>query len=153
MKGRKRHLLVDTQGLVIQAVVHSADLSDRVGGRLVLEALAPAKERFPRLRHLWVDGGYRGPFVDWVKRRLGWSVEVVRRLGCEPVQGEGQREAGKPSGFQVLARRWVVERTFAWLSTARRLAKDYEYLPQSSETWIYVAMIRLMVRRLARPQT
>ncbi len=153
MKGRKRHLLVDTQGLVIQAVVHSADLSDRVGGRFVLEALAPAQERFPRLKHLWVDGGYRGPFVDWVKQRLGWSVEVVQRLGCEPLRAEGELQPSQPSGFQVLPRRWVVERTFAWLSTARRLSKDYEYWPQSSEAWIYVAMIRLMVKRLARPQT
>ncbi len=106
MQGRKRHLLVDMQSLVIQAAVHTADLSDRVGGRLVLEALAPVQERFPRLRYLWVDGGYRGPFEDWVKRRLGWSVEVVRRLGYEPLRVEGACKPNQPTGFQVLPRRW-----------------------------------------------
>ncbi|GAC1350055.1 MAG: hypothetical protein NVSMB27_28950 [Ktedonobacteraceae bacterium] len=159
MKGRKRHLLVDTNGFVIQAVVHTAGLPDREGGKLVLEALSPVKERFPRLQHVWVDSGYRGTFVAWVKEQLGWSVEVVQHpwAGLKgvwtPPGVEVEPEQIKPKGFQILPRRWVVERTFGWLNTARRLSKDYEYWPASSETWIYLAMLRLMVKRLARTKT
>ena len=156
MKGRKRHLLVDTNGQVMQAVVHTAGLHDREGGKLVLEALAPVQERFPRLKHLWVDSGYRGKFVTWVTEQFGWSIEVVQHPWTglygvwAPQEVQVEPEQIKPKGFQILPRRWVVEHTFGWLNTARRLSKDYEYWPASGEAWIYVAMIRLMVRRLAR---
>ena len=127
MKGRKRHLLVDTQGLIIQALVLPADLTDRDGGKFVLAALAPVRERFPRLRHLWVDSGYRGKFVAWGKAWRGWSVEVVQHwwTGVRYVWvAPGQEPPTLPSGFHVLPHRWIVERTFAWFSTYRRLSKD-----------------------------
>jgi putative transposase len=103
-----------------------------------------------------MDSGYRGTFVTWVKEHLGWSVEVVQHpwtglKGVWTPQGvEVEPELIKPKGFQVLPRRWALERTFGWLNTARRLFKDYEYWPASSEAWIYLAMLRLMVKRLAR---
>jgi transposase len=117
VKGRKRHLLVDTNGLVIQVVVHTAGLHDREGGKLVLKALAPVQERVPRLKHLWVDSGYRGGFVSWVKEQFGWSVEVVQHpwTGLKgvwtPQEVQVEPEQIKPKGFQVLPRRWVVEKT------------------------------------------
>ncbi|MGH2515980.1 MAG: IS5 family transposase [Ktedonobacterales bacterium] len=142
VKGRKRHLLVDTEGLVLQAVVHGADVQDRDGARLVMRALGFAQEHdapfpFPRLRHLWADGGYAGAFVDWVREHFGWTVEIVKR---PPDQ----------QGFAVLPRRWVVERTFAWFGHFRRLNKDVEYLVESSEAMLYIAMSHLMLRRLAK---
>ena len=92
--------------------------------------------RFPRLRLLWADGGYHArPLIDWAKQALGWVLEIVKKK-------EGQK------GFEVLPRRWVVERTFAWLGRCRRLSKDYEAMPQSEEAMVYLAMIHLMVRRL-----
>src|SRR3990172_9290808 len=123
VKGRKRHILVDTQGLLLKAVVQPADMQDRDGGRLLVESLK--LEDWPRLKKLWADAGYRGSFEHWVSDHTGWSVEIVEK----PLGG----------GFQVLPRRWVVERTFAWLGKFRRLSKDYEALPQSEETWIYLA--------------
>lgn len=133
MKGRKRHLLVDTTGLILKAVVHAADIQDRDGGRLLVESLD--LQEWPRLKKLWADGAYSGRFEDWVAERTGWIVEIV----------------SKPPGgvFQVLPRRWVVERTFAWLGKFRRLSKDYEALPRSEETWIYLAMTGVMLARLA----
>jgi transposase len=150
IKGRKRHLLVDTQGLILKVVVHAADVQDRDGGRLVLEAIAP---HFPRLRHLWVDAGYRGQFVSWVQLTLGWNVQVVQHwwTGVRAVWVPAAVEPPPlPSGFHVLPKRWIVERTFSWLGKCRRLSKDYEYLPATSETLIYTAMSWLMLRRLAR---
>jgi putative transposase len=135
VKGRKRHLAVDALGLLLAVVVHSAALQDRAGAKLVLAALAAGG--FPRLRLLWADGGYRGKLVAWVQEHCGWLLQIVRR-------------SDDVTGFQVLPRRWVVERTFAWLSRYRRLSKDYEYLTASSEAMIYVAMIHLMLVRLAR---
>ena len=135
VKGRKRHLAVDTLGLLLAVVVHSAALQDRAGAKLLLAALAAGG--FPRLRLLWADGGYRGKLVAWVQEHCGWLLQIVRR-------------SDDVKGFQVLPRRWVVERTFAWLSRYRRLSKDYEYLTASSEAMIYVAMIHLMLVRLAR---
>ena len=152
MKGRKRHLLVDTQGFLVQPVVHPADMTDREGGKVVLLRLQPWQERFPRLKHLWVDSAYQGKFEAWVKATFGWSVEVVKHwwTGVRYVWvAPGQEPPTLPSGFHVLPRRWIVERTFGWLGRHRRLSKDYEYLPETSETWIYIAMSRLMLKRLA----
>jgi putative transposase len=152
VKGRKRHLLVDTQGLVLAALVHAADVTDRDGGRLLLEAAPDLRERFPLLRHLWVDVGYRGRFVAWVKETLGWSVEVVKHwwTGVDKVWVfPGQEPPEKPTGFQLLKWRWIVERTFAWIGFYRRLSKDYEYLPETSTAMVYTAMSRLMLARLA----
>ena len=127
--------MVDTQGLLLAVVVHPADLQDRDGARLVLARLGG---RFPRLRHLWADAGYAGPKLgDWVQATTPWDLEIVRR--AEP-----------GAGFQLLPRRWVVERTFAWLGRHRRLGKDYEVRPDTTEAWIHVAMTGLMLRRLAQ---
>lgn len=115
-------------------MVHAADAQDRDGARLVLNRVSHS---LPRLRLIWADGGYAGQLVDWVQQTLGWVLEIVKRP--RDVQG-----------FHVLPRRWVVERTFAWLGRYRRLSKDYEYLCETSEALIYLAMIRLMARRLAR---
>lgn len=155
MKGRKRHLLVDTQGFVLMALVHPADIPDRDGGRMLLERDGGVIQRFPRIERLWVDIGYRdrGRFVRWVEEALKWTVEVSRHWwqGIHAVWvGPGQEVPTYPAGFQVLKWRWIVERTFAWLNLNRRLSKDYELLPETGETWIYLAMSRLMLRRLAR---
>lgn len=145
MSGRKRHLLVDTLGLLLRAVVHAADISDPAGARLVLEG---ARERQPRLGHLWVDAGYQGPTVTWMEQELGLSVTVTRKPRRWRWQGEDVDLEPRPSGFQLLPRRWVVERTFAWLGRYRRLSKDYEALPATEEAWIYLAMSGLMLARL-----
>ena len=139
--GRKRHLVVDTLGLVLLVVVTAANVQDRDGARRVLQALFEhikhsKYSRWCRLKLIWADGGYRGELLAWAKQNLGWTVEIVEKLG-------GQ------IGFQVLPKRWIVERTFAWLNRQRRLSKDYERRPATSEAFIYVAMIRLMVKRLA----
>lgn len=135
IKGRKRHLLVDTNGLLLGAVVSPADCPEREGGQLVLDRVAGW---FGRLRRLWVDGGYSGEsFHDWVKER--WSkleVEVVKR-------------SADLKGFVLLPRRWVVERTFGWLMRHRRLVRDYERSDSSAEAWIQLALIRIQLRRLA----
>jgi transposase len=157
VKGRKRHILVDTNGVLMHVLVHAADLQDHEGGKLLL---APLKPRFPRLKLIWADSAYKkGDFVEWVKAQFGWEVEVVEhpwsglRGVLVPKEAVVDWEQIRPRGFHVLKRRWVVERTLAWLSTWRRLSKDYEVLPRSEEAWIYLAMIRLMLRRLARTQT
>ena len=137
MKGRKRHIVVDTQGLLLAVAVHPADIQDRDGAKLVLQRLLG---RFSRLELLWADGAYTGQLVEWAKRIGGWRLEVVPR----PVQQHT---------FQVLPRRWVVERTFAWLGRQRRLSKDYEALSETTEAWIYTTMTWLMLRRLARSPT
>lgn len=157
MKGRKRHILVDTQGFLLKVHVQPASVQDGEGGQALLETIQ-SPPQFPRLAHLWTDGGYKPSFVEWVQTTFGWTVEVVKPphkpkgeyaallrdfLGDE---GFAQRY---PDGFQVLPRRWVVERTFAWLLRQPRLSKDYEWLPASSETWIYVTTARLLLRRLA----
>jgi transposase len=149
VNGRKRHLLVDTQGLIIRAVVHPADILDRHGAKLLL---APLQDRLPRLQHIWADSAYSGQARAWIEATLGCTVEIVKHwwTGIRWVWvGPGQEPPTIPRGFQVLPRRWVVERTFAWLVMYRRLAKDYEELPATSEALIYLAMSRLMVRRLA----
>jgi putative transposase len=149
LNGRKRHVLVDTQGLIIRALVHPADLADRDGAKLLL---APLQDQLPRLQHIWADSAYAGKCAEWVQATLGWTLEIVKHwwTGVRWVWvGPGQEPPTIPRGFQVLPRRWVVERTFAWLVLYRRLAKDYEELPATGEALIYVAMARLMVRRLA----
>jgi putative transposase len=149
VSGRKRHLLVDTGGLVLKALVHAASLTDGRGGQQLVEAIADLAHTFPRLHHLWVDSAYQGSFVDWVKQTLGWTVAVVKRPSRWVWVPADQEPPEAPSGFQVLPRRWVVERTFGWLGRWRRTSKDYEYLPATSECVIYLAMIRVMLRRLA----
>jgi putative transposase len=132
VKGRQRHVLVDTLGLLVAVVVHAADVQDRDGAKLVL---AKARGRCPRLQRIWADGNYAGQLVDWVQERYGWVLEIVKR------------PAGA-KGFQLLPKRWIVERTLAWLGRYRRLSKDYEATTASTEAWILIAMIHLMVRRL-----
>jgi putative transposase len=134
--GRKRHILVDTLGLLMRVVVTSGDVQDRDGAKLVLEGLAKNDELIKRLELIWADGGYRGTLITWVEETFGWKLEIVEKQ-------DGQ------IGFQILPKRWVVERTFGWLVRQRRLARDYERLPETSEAFIYITMIRLMVRRLA----
>ena len=163
VEGRKRHLLVDTEGLVLKAKVHSARVPDEEGIRLLLD---PARDRLSRLAHLWVDAGYQGRSRRWAEEALGLSVEVVRKPR-KPVPEEVAKtwaqewaKEGKevnwqrlmpPRGFRVLPRRrWVVERTFAWICHKRRMARDYERLCATGETFVYAAMTRLMVRRLTR---
>jgi putative transposase len=143
LSGKKCHILVDTGGLVLAAKVQGADLPDREGGRWLLnEGRGQA-----RLELLWAEGAYTGGFREWLGRRFGWRLEVPHhpywqlwRYGLEE----------KLRGFQVLPRRWMVERIFAWLSLSRRLSKDYERLPETGEAMIYGAMSRLMLRRLAK---
>jgi putative transposase len=158
VKGRKRHLLVDTQGLVLKAKVQPANVMDRDGIKPLLERLA---EHFGRLSHLWLDAGYngKGKGKDWVEKELGLTAQVVRRprrpryvwvKEGEEIDWERIRKLLPEPGFKVLPRRWVVERTFSWIDKNRRMSKDYERLPESSEAFIYLAMTRLMVRRLAR---
>ena len=115
-------------------VVHCAGIQDRDGAKLVCERL---KGRFARLRLLWADGAYAGELVAWVQSFAGWVLEIVKRP-------EGAK------GFVLLPRRWVVERTFAWLMKCRRLCRDYEETTRSSEAWIQLAMIQVMAKRLAR---
>jgi putative transposase len=154
VSGRKRHLLVETQGLVLRVKVHTAAIQDRAGVPLLLDGAA---EQFPRIEHVWVDQGYTGTGKEWIEHDLGWTVDVVRH----PPKSRGvwvfpgqviDWEALRPKGFRgVLPRRWAVERTFSWLSHSRRLSKDYERLCDTSEALIYATMTRLMARRLATP--
>jgi putative transposase len=161
VRGRKRHLLVDTEGLLLKAKVHSAKVPDQDGLRLLLES---ARSGLSRLKHLWVDAGYEGRGKRWAEEVMGLSVEVVRKP-AKPIPEkvakvwaqEWAKEGLKvdwqklipPRGYVALPRRWVVERTFSWLSQNRRMSKDYERLCASAEAFMYAAMIRLMVRRLS----
>ena len=132
VKGRKRHIVVDTQGWLLAVVVHPADIQDRDGAKLVLQRMAGL---FPDLRLLWADSGYAGALETWVAEHTPWVLDIVRK---DP----------QAQGFAVLPKRWIVERTFAWLGRHRRLSKDYEARPDTSEAWIYVAMIDRMLERL-----
>jgi putative transposase len=151
LNGRKRHLLVDTLGLICKLQVTAADVGDRDGAAQLLRRLD--RRRFPRLRHGWVDGSYRGPFLDWDHQHRRIAFQVVSR------SDGGRKPRWLPPGatppivspFTVVPRRRVVERTFAWLGRYRRLSKDYEYLTATSEAVIYLAMIRLLLRRLTHP--
>lgn len=134
IKGRKRHVLVDTMGLLLLVVVHPANIQDRDGAKLLLEK---ARNLCPRLHLIWADGGYAGKLVAWVKSTCSWVLQIVKRTD-------------DVKGFKLLPRRWVVERTFGWIGRHRRLSKDYEGRTQTSEAMVYWAMTRLMIRRLAR---
>lgn len=137
INGRKRHIVVDTLGLLLMVLVTPADVQDKPGGKRLLTQVQQYLF-LPRLKLLWADGGYGGqPFANWVKTTFGWIWQVVKRNDAA-------------EGFQVLPRRWVVERTFGWLNNYRRLSKDYEELPATSESLIYLAMSHIMSRRLAR---
>ena len=138
VSGRKRNLLVDTLGLVVLANVTAANVQDVHAGKQLFSLVAQKPEQLTRLKKIFADGGYRGELVDWVPQNLHAVLEIVLKLGDQ-------------KGFQVLPKRWVVERTFAWITRNRRLARDYERLTESSEAFIYLAMIRLGLRRLARP--
>jgi len=137
VKGRKRHLFVDTLGLILTVVVTAANVQDRDGAKSLLEVL---RHQFSRLRLIWADGAYAGDLLAWV-----WALRPWRKVRLEIVK----RPTGV-KGFQLFPWRWIVERTFGWLGRYRRLSKDYEYLTQTSEAMIRVAMIHLMVRRLSR---
>src|SRR5690348_13346349 len=150
--GRKRHVLVDTEGLLMALNVHPADIMDRDGIKLVLAERVRA--RLPRMQLLWLDAGYngRGKGKDWVEQTTGWRVETVKGIHWRkyywvpndiPPDQIDWTLYGPSPGFHVVPRRWVVERTFAWLSQNRRLSKDFERLCATSEAWIYLAMIRL----------
>jgi transposase len=150
IKGRKRQALVDTEGTLLKVKVHPADLHDKVGGMLLLHCLHLL---FPTIVLVWADTHYQGLRL-WAKQTLGWTIEVVkhwwinfsrRRL----LYGEDMPQI--PKGFHLLPRRWVIERTFAWLITNRRLAVDYEKLPETGETFIYMAMSRILMKRLTKP--
>lgn len=137
IKGRKRFMTVDTLGLVLQVWVTAASVGEREGGKHVLAQVNQMGTSVSRLHTVWIDGGFSGPtFLMWVMDVCRWIVEVVLR----PEQTKG---------FVLLKKRWMVERTFGWLMHCRRLVRDYERLPQTSETFIYLAMIHIMVRRLA----
>ena len=132
--GRKRHILVDTMGLILAVVVHSAGTQDRDGAKAVFDRIM--RERPQRLELAWADGGYAGKLIEWVKQECGLVLEIVKR-------------SDDVKGFKLLPRRWVVERTFAWLGRFRRMSKDYEFNPSTSEAMIHLAMINIMTRRLA----
>jgi len=135
IKGRKRHIVTDTLGHLVGLVVHGADVQDRDGA---VEVLNSIRHRHPWLRHVFADGGYGGEKLRSRLTRIGsWTVQIVKR-------------SDQAQGFKLLPRRWVVERTFAWLGRCRRLAKDVEKTIESAEAWILVANLRLMTRRLAR---
>lgn len=135
IKGRKRHILTDTQGNLVHAVIHGADIQDRDGAPLVLAAIVA---RFPWLRHIFADGGYAGDKLKDALRSISkWTIEIIKRSDAA-------------NGFEVIPRRWVVERTLAWLNRNRRLAKDFERTIASATAWLFIASIQLLARRIAR---
>jgi len=146
ISGRKRHLLVDTLGLLLKVKVHSADTLDNQGGKLLLENL---KLQFPRISYCWADMGYRGDFPTWCKQTLGWRIEILKRPSKWGRYPQGVEPPVMPR-FTVLKRRWVVERTIAWIGRNRRMSKDYEFLTETSESFTYAAMSRLMLKRLTK---
>ena len=137
VNGIKRHLLVDTLGLMLAVVVLTASIQDHDGARTLL---AKVKGKLPRLKKIWADGGYASTLVDWVKSVCGWVLEIVKRMDTA-------------QGFEVLSHRWIVERTLGWLNRSQRLSKNYERLSTSSEAMVYLAMLPLMTKRLAQQQT
>jgi putative transposase len=135
IKGRKRHVITDTTGLVVGAEVHPADMQDRDGAVLTIAAI---HDLFPWLRHLFADSAYAGDkLLNKLTKFGNWTIEIVRRMA-------------DAVGFEILPRRWVVERTLAWLNRNRRLAKDFEATIASAKAWLYLASVQLLIRRLAR---
>jgi putative transposase len=135
IKGRKRHILTDTDGFLVTALVHAADIQDRDGAPHVL---MHARDKFPWLRHVFADGGYAGPKLRAALKGKGdWTLEIIKR-------------SDRAKGFEILPRRWVVERTFAWLGRSRRLAKDWERSVESATCWLFIAHIRIATRKIAR---
>jgi putative transposase len=134
INGRKRHIVVDTMGLLLLVLVLPASIQDRDGAKGLFAALFP---KFRRIKLIWADGGYAGQLIQWVREQWHRKLEIVKR-------------SDDTSGFKILPRRWVVERTFGWLGRYRRLSKDYERKAESGQTVVYIAMIRLMLRRLAK---
>lgn len=122
---------MDTLGLIITVIVHAADVQDRDGAKLVFER---TRKYFKKLKLIWADGGYAGKLIEWVNENCCWKLEIVKRSELK--------------GFHILPKRWIVERTFGWFNNYRRLSKDYEYDPATSETMIYLAMTHLMLKRL-----
>jgi putative transposase len=135
IRGRKRHIVVDTLGLLMVVVVHAASMSDTEGA---LDVAARLRGHFPRLQRIWADQGYKETMIRWFWQHLQVIVEVVRRASG--------------SGFVVQPKRWVVERTFGWFNRSRQLSKEYDLYCETSEQWIYLASIQVMMRRLARRQ-
>ena len=134
IKGRKRHILTDTQGFLVGAIVHTADIQDRDGAP---DVLASIRYRFPWLRHVFADGGYAGDKLRAALTKIGkWTLEIIKR-------------SDTAKGFVLLPRRWVVERTFAWLGRNRRLAKDFERTIESATAWLYLASVQQITRRIA----
>lgn len=121
-------------GLILAVVVHPANVQDRDGAKLVLKKL---RGMYPRLKTIWADGGYAGQLIEWTQSFGGWVLAIVKR-------------SDSVIGFAVLPKRWIVERTFAWIGRYRRMSKDYEALPATGETMIYLVMINVMVHRLVR---
>ncbi len=135
IKGRKRHIITDTLGLLVGAAIHPADVQDRDGAVLVVQDLY---DLFPWLRHLFADSAYAGDKLRQALAKFGrWTIEIIKRTA-------------QASGFEALPRRWVVERTLAWLNRNRRLAKDFESTIASAKAWLYLASVQLLIRRLAR---
>jgi transposase len=135
VKGRKRHIITDTTSLLIGAVIHAADIQDRDGAPELLKSI---RYSFPWLRHIFADGGYAGQKLKTALAKMGdWTIEIIKR-------------SDRAEGFELLPRRWVVERTFAWLGRCRRLAKDFEKTVQSALAWLMIAHIRRVTRYLAR---
>lgn len=132
IKGRKRHIIVDTMGLLLAVVVHAANEHD---SKAALNVIAELKGRFSRLIKIIADGGYRGELIENTRKRFGWIVEIVLR-----------KDSSK--GFEVLPKRWIVERTFAWFESYRRLSKDFEFNPETSQAMVQLAMIKLMLNRI-----
>jgi putative transposase len=134
IQGRKRHIVTDTMGFILAVVVHSAGVQDREGAKLVLREL---RFKFPRLKKILADGGYTGELIEWVLKCFGWTLEIAHK-----VMGTG--------GFNVLPKRWVVERTFGWFNFNRRLTKDYELKTDCSTAFIHLTMCRIMLNRIKK---
>jgi transposase len=135
IKGRKRHLLTDTNGLLVAALVHEANIQDRDGAPALLASI---RKTFPWLRHVFADGGYAGPKLETALAKIGtWTLQIIKR-------------SDTAKGFELLPRRWVVERTIAWINRNRRLAKDFEATLESALAWIMIASVKLLSRRVAR---